>query len=120
MRFVTTAAMATALALGAASHAQAADMRAPVYKAAPVPMAYNWSGFYAGGHIGWGWAKEDATIAAFSPGVPDIPLGSVFSGDRDGFLGGAQIGLNWQAPGSPSKRTGHGPTRRARRPSLAP
>ena len=101
MRFVTTAVLATALTLGIASQSSAADMRAPVYKAAPLPVAYNWSGFYVGGHLGWGWAQEDATLTAFAPGVPDLPFGSVFNGDRDGFLGGAQIGMNWQAPGSP-------------------
>jgi outer membrane immunogenic protein len=76
-------------------------MRAPVYKAAPLPVAYNWSGFYVGAHLGWGWTQEDATLTAFAPGPSTIALGSVFDGNRDGFLGGAQIGLNWQAPGSP-------------------
>jgi outer membrane immunogenic protein len=67
-------------ALFAAAPAQAADVpvqRGPVYKAAPAPV-FNWTGFYVGGHVGYGWADTDA------------------AGDLDGFLGGLQVGYNWQ------------------------
>ncbi len=92
MRNVTIAAVTAAgLAFGAAQSAQAADIARPVYKAAPVVMAYNWSGFYIGGNIGYGWGEvESNNIAGF--GVTAKP---------DGFFGGGQIGWNWQAPGSP-------------------
>ena len=36
----------------------------PVYKAAPVavaPAPFNWTGFYIGGHLGYGWAKPTVT-----------------------------------------------------------
>jgi outer membrane immunogenic protein len=101
MRFVSLAVLGAALILGTASQSSAADMSAPVYKAAPGLIAYNWTGFYAGGHIGGGWAQDDVTLAGFTPPPSDLPLGSVFNGNRDGFLGGAQIGFNWQAPASP-------------------
>lgn len=53
--------------------AKAAD--APIaYKAAPV---FNWTGFYVGAHVGYGWADSGL-------------------GDLDGFLGGVQAGYNWQ------------------------
>lgn len=66
-------------ALFAAAPASAADMpvRAPQYKAAPLAPVFNWTGFYVGGHVGYGWADS---------GV----------GDVDGFLGGLQLGYNWQ------------------------
>lgn len=92
MRNFTIAAVAAAgLALGAVSSASAADIARPVYKAPPVVMAYNWSGFYVGGNIGWGWGEIDSNNL----------LGWAVTAKPDGFFGGGQIGWNWQAPGSP-------------------
>ena len=65
-----------------ASPAPAADMSRPVpaYKAPPAVMApiYNWTGFYIGGHLGGDWAGSS----------------NIDSGGR--FLGGGQIGADWQ------------------------
>jgi len=52
---------------------------------APAPVA-TWSGFYAGGNIGWGWARGDATVA-----------GVGVSQDFNGLIGGGQIGYNFQS-----------------------
>ncbi len=93
------AAAATAIVMGAS--ANAADIARPVYKAPVIVPAFNWSGFYIGGHAGWGWQKEDATLATLSPALPIIPLGSVFNLEKDQFLGGAQAGINWQPVGTP-------------------
>jgi outer membrane immunogenic protein len=91
MRSFTLAAVAAAgIALGAVQTASAADIARPVYKAAPVIAAYNWSGFYIGGNVGYGWG--DLNGSAF---------GLEGSGDIDGWFAGGQIGWNWQAPGSP-------------------
>ncbi len=88
MRNFTIAAVAAAgLALGAVQSASAADIARPVYKAAPVIAAFNWSGFYVGGNIGYGWGQGDGDIFGLS-------------WNQDGFFGGGQIGWNWQAPGS--------------------
>jgi outer membrane immunogenic protein len=68
-----------ALAVAAfAAPANAADMpsRAPVYKAAPLPI-FNWTGFYAGVHAGYGWGDSEN----LSP---------------NGWFGGGQVGYNWQ------------------------
>ncbi len=56
--------------------ASAADtpIKGPYYKADPV---FNWSGFYVGAHVGYGF-------------------GDLGGADVDGFLGGVQIGANWQ------------------------
>lgn len=67
--------------------ASAADMSRPVYKA-PPPAApvWSWTGFYLGGHVGGAWSDESATIPGFG----------TFGHDPSGFIGGGQIGYNWQ------------------------
>jgi len=78
------------------SQAWAADLGRPVYKAAPAPAPiYNWSGFYVGGHIGYGWADLHTTIIDATG--PAFPVGTGLTADPDGWLGGAQIGFNWQS-----------------------
>jgi outer membrane immunogenic protein len=84
MRF-TTLLTATVAAVGIATSASAADMptrynKAPAYM---PPVGYNWTGFYAGLNAGYGWTRNG------------------FAGDNHGFVGGGQIGYNWQAIGSP-------------------
>ncbi len=84
----------TALAI-AALPAAAADLAArPVYKApVAVPMIYNWTGFYIGGHIGGAWNDKEWT------GTSPAAIGTGFSSSSDvsGFLGGGQVGVNWQS-----------------------
>lgn len=91
MRKLTLAALAaTGLALSAVS-ASAADLaRRPVYKAPPPAVAavYNWTGFYIGGHVGGAFSSEEAT---------GLPVGFTGKTDPSGFIGGAQVGFNWQA-----------------------
>jgi outer membrane immunogenic protein len=67
----------------------AADMARPVYKAPPagvLPVAYDWTGFYIGGHVGYGWAEKDWRDA----------FGLNVSNKGNGFLGGGQVGFNYQ------------------------
>ena len=64
--------------------------RTPV--AAPIP--FSWTGFYIGGHVGYGWSSKD-----WSQTFSSLALAldrSVNSADVDGFLGGVQVGYNWQ------------------------
>lgn len=78
--------LVSALALiASAGLAQAADMpvEAPIYSAVPVA---NWSGFYAGTLIGYGWSEFDLDNGAASS-----------SADVDGSTGGAVIGYSWQS-----------------------
>jgi outer membrane immunogenic protein len=84
-----------------ATGALAADLpvKAPVYKA--PPPVFTWTGFYAGGNIGYsgGHADNSATIDRFLTG---LPLPGVLNGTNsasnaaNGALGGGQIGYNWQ------------------------
>ena len=71
--------------------AMAADLSRPVYKAPPagaLPVTYDWTGFYVGGHVGYGWAdkawQRSRSVSARS------------SHKADGFLGGGQVGFNYQ------------------------
>src|SRR5215510_11110428 len=82
-----TTALAAVVAAGAA---QAADMpvKAPVY-AAP----FNWTGFYIGAHVGAGWSTKEWS----APDVNSPEFGPAGSYNLNGFLGGGQIGYNWQS-----------------------
>jgi outer membrane immunogenic protein len=63
-----------------------APATAPIY----APPPFTWSGFYAGGNLGWGWSDGDGTFTI--TGLGPVPM----SGDGDGFVGGGQFGYNWQ------------------------
>ena len=58
--------------------AMAADIFRPVYKAPPagaLPVTYDWTGFYIGGHVGYGWADKDWRDAS-ARGPPTRPTDS--------------------------------------------
>lgn len=74
------------VALGFARSAPAADIPQLYAAQPPVPMLYNWTGFYIGGHGGYGWGTFDVN-----------PRGS----DIDGWFAGGQVGFNWQNGRSP-------------------
>jgi outer membrane immunogenic protein len=78
-------------ALGFAAPAMAADMAVKAPPPAPLPVIYNWSGFYIGGNGGWGEAHncwDFITVAGvdISDGCRNI---------SGGLLGG-QLGYRWQ------------------------
>lgn len=62
-----------------------------LYRAAAAPAVYDWSGFYIGGHVGYGWAKPDISPLTGGP-ISNTPR-------PNGFLGGGQAGFNWQRGG---------------------
>ncbi len=72
------------------SMASAADLPARPYTKAPVYVApiYNWSGFYIGGHIGGAFSADNNVNS-----IDGTPYNGSTSG---GFLGGGQIGYNYQ------------------------
>ena len=71
--------------------AYAADLAPPpVYKAPPLlPPAYSWSGFYVGANGGFG--GNNVTYSSAIAGIPESA-----SLNSSGFLGGGQVGFNWQ------------------------
>jgi outer membrane immunogenic protein len=89
-------AVAIGLGLITGSAALAADIpppppppRAPAaYIPVAPPPLYSWTGFYLGPNIGWGFGGLS--------GVTDT-LGSTFANTtQQSFLGGGQVGFNWQ------------------------
>ena len=88
------AGLAIAFTCGAA-HAADLPARGPSYKA-PAPSVYDWSGFYAGGYVGYGWAKTQATDLPDYSGVPWYQIGGRFSTSPSSFNGGGQAGYNYQ------------------------
>jgi outer membrane immunogenic protein len=73
---------ATILSL-AGSSAFAADLPVKAYRPVTPAPVMTWTGFYAGLNAGYGWANVSVS-------------GSGSSSDLDGFVGGGQIGYNWQ------------------------
>jgi outer membrane immunogenic protein len=60
-------------------------------KAAYLPVAANWTGFYLGGNIGSGTGRDRSSLAGpFGPN-------EIFNLAPDGINGGVQVGYNWQA-----------------------
>ena len=81
--------------VGMAAPASAADMAVKAPPPAPLPVIYNWSGFYIGGNGGWGQSRNCWDF------VPDgvFVLGTFDEGcnSRSGGVVGGQIGYRWQA-----------------------
>jgi outer membrane immunogenic protein len=93
-----------------ASSAFAADL--PSYKAPPpppLPPPPLWTGFYVGLNAGGTWSSNNSVqVGTFPVGpqpginpavIPQLALlasGSLSSRNNGGFIGGGQIGYNWQ------------------------
>jgi outer membrane immunogenic protein len=92
----TFAAAATLLLVSTVA-GSAADMAMKAAPYAPAAVA-NWTGFYIGGHVGAGWGTSEATITGISAGGVAAPFDFPFAQvSRSGFLGGGQIGYNFQS-----------------------
>jgi outer membrane immunogenic protein len=81
------------------ANALAADLPARSYTKAPVVVAdpaYNWTGFYVGAHLGYGWEDNRTDVTTLpSPAVfNEVPFS--FNNKPSGILGGLQAGYNWQ------------------------
>jgi outer membrane immunogenic protein len=85
--------IASALALAAGGQALAADLPppppAPRAPATYIPVApyYNWTGFYIGGNLGAGFT---------SVSVSDSALSTITNSSNTTFLGGGQVGVNYE------------------------
>jgi opacity protein-like surface antigen len=85
-----------AVAAKAASAADLPPAPAPVpyYKAPAVEPAYDWTGFYIGGHFSYGWTHSTGQTT-------DTANGRVFppgSTDTSAAHGGGQIGYDYMLP----------------------
>jgi outer membrane immunogenic protein len=117
-RAITLGIAALAIA-GTSLTASAADLGRPIMKAPPVaiPPAFSWTGWYIGVHAGASWTDNDVDYLvndpaggvaftgrsfAFCGGAAPVIVANIFDingGCNDSnasFLGGGQIGYNWQ------------------------
>jgi outer membrane immunogenic protein len=99
--FGFAASLVAAAFLAAPAIAADLPLKAPVYKAAPVPLTYNWSGFYAGGHIGYLWGRtrveEDGELTepnAKTNGVVGGVLGG-YNFQSGSWVFGVEADIGW-------------------------
>ena len=91
-------ALAAALAASFAGSALAADLPS---KKAPVaaPPVMSWTGFYVGANAGGAWSGNNSgSLQVFggTPALSAIPVGRKVFNSYGGFLGGGQVGYNYQ------------------------
>ena len=72
-------------ALEFCSVASAADM--PLKAPPPAPRPYSWTGIYIGANTAHAWVTGFVTEAATGASLPGV---------NDGFIGGGQLGFNYQ------------------------
>src|SRR5687768_8058092 len=83
--------LAAAVLLGSTALAAAAD--AIVDEVVVVDTAYNWSGVYVGGQVGYAFGSADYT---YDPNDPDQNSDYDYDHNPDGFIGGVYAGYNYQ------------------------
>jgi outer membrane immunogenic protein len=95
MKRILSAVMVTA-ALTAPGLAADLGARTTYTKAPVVAPVSNWSGFYVGGNLGYGWGDGN-TDFSFLPSPEFFGNNNTTLGARStGVTGGAQLGYNWQ------------------------
>jgi outer membrane immunogenic protein len=91
-RVIVASLTAAGVFLGFSTAASAADLGvgpAPVYLKAQPPV-YNWTGFYIGGNVGYGWGNSSSNLSLSDPAAASANF------SLDGIKGGGQIGYNYQ------------------------
>jgi outer membrane immunogenic protein len=96
--------LGVALAISAPAFAADMPVPAPAYKAPPPLPVFSWTGWYIGGNAGYGWGSSTNPSIMTDPfdslgfaGVVTPSGGNVFpSLTPKGFIGGGQIGYDWQ------------------------
>jgi len=89
MKKILLAGVALAALSSAASAADLPSRVAPAPMIAAVPL-FTWTGFYVGVNAGYGWNSGNSSYID-----PAFGYGSS-SGDDGGFIGGGQVGYNYQ------------------------
>jgi outer membrane immunogenic protein len=121
MKKIALSVAALAISAGSALAADLPSRKAPPLLPPPPPPAPLWTGFYVGLNAGGTWANSNLQTlgvgpVAYTPGFPNgnllqlnahlaafssaASVSGVNSGAKGGFIGGGQIGYNWQFYGS--------------------
>ena len=81
--------------LGVIASVLAAVSYGSIGAASAAPPAFNWTGFYVGGNVGYGWGSSDASVTFTDT------LGTLFSSSgaikASGAIAGGGAGYNWQS-----------------------
>jgi outer membrane immunogenic protein len=118
MKKIALSVAALALSAGAALAADLPYRKGPPVLPPPPPPPPMWTGFYVGLNAGGTWANSNQQVVAvgpvgagpfWSPGILNLEQASYLgaftlaasgsgfnSGNNGGFIGGGQIGYNWQ------------------------
>ena len=68
-----------------------------VAPAPPPECDFNWTGFYIGGNAGYAWGNADTDLDPLPDAATFFDLEPItLHPDPTGFIGGGQIGYNWQ------------------------
>jgi high affinity Mn2+ porin len=78
----------------AADRAKATDIPPTEYA---VPLDYNWTGFYAGGHLGYAWGSSNWTAPGISGSINLSQPVDTFA-EAGSFFAGLQAGYNYMLP----------------------
>jgi outer membrane immunogenic protein len=81
--------LAGVVMISASTAAMAADL------APPVPVAYDWTGFYIGLNAGAAWNNSSIDITDIGAAVPAAFVATI-DGEQTVFTGGVEAGYNWQ------------------------
>ena len=82
--------------VGLINAASAADMAVKARPAPPPVVTYSWTGCYVGGNVGGGQERLSQTQIAKVTGVAIVPNNNFGSSDGTDFVGGGQIGCDYQ------------------------
>ena len=84
--------LSTTILAALTGSAVAADMAVKAPPPAPLPVIYNWTGFYIGANGGWGQSRDCWGLVPVGAAVINEGCAS-----RSGGVLGGQIGYRWQA-----------------------
>jgi outer membrane immunogenic protein len=84
-----------------ASPAMAADMPVKTSLPPPAAPAFSWTGVYFGLNAGWlgadnSMVNQASPVSGVEEGLAALSTGDVSVGNKSGFIGGAEIGYNYQ------------------------
>jgi high affinity Mn2+ porin len=86
-----------ALLVDGSTRANAADVLTKTPPLA-VPSAYDWTGFYVGGHLGYAWGNSNWTTAPGLAGSLDLFQGFDVFKETGSFFAGLQAGYDYMLP----------------------